>query len=171
MFGIHQGLSDPWRSGINNSVTHYNNPEDLNPWTNRVNLPYVCKVSGGGYSISNTACNNDWIHVLSHTHTHLLLGHTSHCVRLWARLFVILVLSTSMSQTPVGPDQDLLTPSEFWLATLLATYLITDSLPSLNHCTYLDTILSPWSWRHHTPVKHQCQHTILYSIKTQKTTT
>jgi hypothetical protein len=169
MFGIHQGLSDPWRSGINNSVTQYKNPEDLNPWTKRVHLSYVCKVSGGGYRISNTACNNDWIHVLSHTHTYSLATRLT--VRLWARLLVIPLLSTSMSQTPVGPDQDLLTHSEFWLVTLLATYLITHSLPFLNHCTYLDTILSPWRWRHHTAVKHQCQHTVLFSIKTQKTVT
>jgi hypothetical protein len=147
------------------SVEQPRRPESLN----KQSSPAICLQSTcSGYSIPSTACNNDCMHVLPHTH--LLLGHTSYCVRFWARLLVILVLSTSTSQTPVGPNQDLLTPSELWLATLPATYPITDSLPSLNHCTYLDTTLSPWGWRHHTPVKHQCQHTILYSIYTQKTT-
>lgn len=165
MFAIHKELYDPWKSGINNSVTQCTNPEDLNRWT-----VFTCQmfvhylVVATAYPIQPVTM----IHVMSHTYYLATLltvwGSKQGCSLFWFSqlpCFKLQLAQTKIYRPLLSYD---------WPHSLQPTY-ITDSLPSLNHFTYLDTILSPWRWRKHIPVKYQCQHTILYNTKTQRTIT
>ena len=137
MFGIHKGISDPWKSGINNCVTQCNNPEDLNPWTVSTCQMFVQYLMVAiAYPIQPVTT----VHLMSHTYyltTHLTVWGSKQCCSLFwfsqLPFFKLQVTQTKIYQPLLSYD---------WPHSLQPTYIyITLSLPSLNHFTYLDTIV------------------------------